>query len=134
MKQKKVEKKKDEWTKIGVVGVDSGQLMICDPGYIDGHWTEEEFTGGGKAKNPLSYNGICQPLLKKSATQVNFPMGHAGLAVAFSSGLGDGLYDVFAKYEELDGWGRRIVEVKIVLLTDEHLDICNQVLMGAPRK
>lgn len=28
---------------MGSVGVDSGQLMICDPGYIDSHWEEEDF-------------------------------------------------------------------------------------------
>ena len=28
---------------IGVVGVDSGQLMICDPCYIDSEWQEKEF-------------------------------------------------------------------------------------------
>lgn len=29
---------------IGHVAVDSGQLMICDPCYIDGQWKHEEFT------------------------------------------------------------------------------------------
>jgi hypothetical protein len=29
--------------KIGVVGVDSGQLLITDPCYIDSHWKKEEF-------------------------------------------------------------------------------------------
>src|SRR3990167_572095 len=26
---------KNKWEEIGIVGVDSGQLLICDPGYID---------------------------------------------------------------------------------------------------
>jgi hypothetical protein len=30
------------WKKIGVVGVDSGQLLICDPCYIDSEWEKEE--------------------------------------------------------------------------------------------
>jgi hypothetical protein len=29
--------------KIGEVGVDSGQLMVCDPCYIDSEWMQEEF-------------------------------------------------------------------------------------------
>ena len=29
--------------KLGVVGVDSGQLIICDPCYIDSQWDQEEF-------------------------------------------------------------------------------------------
>ena len=28
---------------IGVVGVDSGQILICDPCYIDSQWKEEEY-------------------------------------------------------------------------------------------
>jgi hypothetical protein len=28
---------------IGVVGVDSGQILICDPCYIDSEWKKEEF-------------------------------------------------------------------------------------------
>lgn len=29
---------------IGHAGVDSGQILICDPCYIDSEWTQEEFT------------------------------------------------------------------------------------------
>ena len=32
----------DKWKKIGVVGVDSGQLMVCDPCYIDSEWEKED--------------------------------------------------------------------------------------------
>jgi hypothetical protein len=28
---------------IGHVGVDSGQLLLCDPGYIDSQWEKEDF-------------------------------------------------------------------------------------------
>ena len=28
---------------IGIVGVDSGQILICDPCYIDSEWKKEEF-------------------------------------------------------------------------------------------
>lgn len=31
------------WKQIGVVGVDSGQLLVCDPCYIDGEWKDEDF-------------------------------------------------------------------------------------------
>lgn len=34
---------KEEWIKIGEVGVDSGQLMICDPCYIDSMWEKSEY-------------------------------------------------------------------------------------------
>lgn len=33
---------KQKWKQIGVVGVDSGQLLVCDPCYIDSQWTSDE--------------------------------------------------------------------------------------------
>ena len=36
--------------------------------------------------------------------------------MAFSSGLGDGVYDVYATYADVEGWGRRIVSVRIDLM------------------
>ena len=50
---------KNGWTPIGVVGVDSGQLMVCDPCYIDGEWT----------KHKLKYNDM----LKVVATGKEIP-------------------------------------------------------------
>ena len=32
-----------EFELIGHVGVDSGQLLLCDPGYIDSQWEKENF-------------------------------------------------------------------------------------------
>lgn len=56
----------------------------------------------------FSYDAICHNG-GKDFKQINYPLGHAGLGVAFSSGYGDGCYEVWGKYNE-DG---RIVEVKI---------------------
>lgn len=42
--------------------------------------------------------------------------GEVDYGVAFTSGLGDGNYEVFANYEEIDGWGERITKVEIVLI------------------
>ena len=51
----------DDWEQIGEVGVDSGQLMVCDPCYIDGEWEKEDYTGDDKpAKHAFSYNAVCQ--------------------------------------------------------------------------
>ena len=38
-----MEIKKEGWKKIGIVGVDSGQLLLTDPCYIDSQWEEEDF-------------------------------------------------------------------------------------------
>jgi hypothetical protein len=37
-----------KWRKIGEVGVDSGQLMLCDPCYIDSEWSKQEFTASDR--------------------------------------------------------------------------------------
>ncbi len=35
--------KSERLVRIGSITVDSGQVMICDPCYIDDHWKKEEF-------------------------------------------------------------------------------------------
>ena len=142
--------------KLGEVGVDSGQLLICDPCYIDGEWKCEYFsdvrqykhkvtgdilqykidfrnyeevidkygqtmnqlnrTGDWEevkpppAKENFSYNACCRAS-HKGPNQLNYEMGHAGIGVAFSSGYGDGVYNVYG-YENGDG---RIVKVEIIM-------------------
>lgn len=49
--------------------------------------------------------------------------GEVDLGVAFSSGLGDGSYEVVATYKELAGWGERITKVEIILIDDEDMEI-----------
>lgn len=176
--------KKSEIVKLGVVGVDSGQLVICDPAYIESEFqTPNErfssshpiykhkedgklwqfcygekpsvknvnsFTGKysdvieeyGLSPNDLieqglfektnidptphipeaefSYRGICKVTGGNYGGQLNYLKGHAGVAVAFSSGLGDGLYDVFAEIVETN-WGKRIKKVWIECITEKEL-------------
>jgi hypothetical protein len=65
-------------------------------------------------KNNFSYNACAEKTLKDPHYgQLNFKMGHAGVGVVFSSGIGDGLYPVYAKIEEVDGLGKRIMEIRI---------------------
>jgi len=160
--------KKTKWVRIGIVGVDSGQLMVCDPCYIDGEWIPNQappghapviLTAMGRAKFPQlvgsnfvwpfswgSYADVCPELgmsindareqglvedLKYGPTrefsyrgacevshedghdfgQLNFKLGHEGVGVAFSSGYGDGTYQVFGRRNQDD----RIVEVRILM-------------------
>jgi hypothetical protein len=89
---------------IGVVGVDSGQLVITDPCYIDSQWKEEEFTGDGKAKYNFSYNACCQKTIGNENTgQLNFELGHAGVGVVVRTGYGDGVYPVIATIDKTSG-------------------------------
>ena len=83
---------------IGVIGVDSGQIIVCDPCYIDSSWEKEEYDEDN-AKYNFSYNACC----KKQMGQLNFDAGHAGVAVVTPSGFGDGLYPVIATIDKNSG-------------------------------
>ena len=91
---------------IGHVGVDSGQLLITDPCYIDAQWKpHEEVTipeyRSDKLKGQYSYNGCCNATLSDDlGGQLNYDKGHPGIGVALSSGFGDGYYPVEATYED----------------------------------
>lgn len=180
--------------KLGVVGVDSGKLIICDPRYIssefaepdsggksdsmhtiyrnnsDGrlwqftYWCEPSYSNVnafpgtyetiipeyGKTPNQLikegvfvesdldptphipsgefSFRGICK--VTDSANQggqLNYKLGHPGVAVAFRSGFGDGQYEVFAEIIETEDFGERVKKVWIELVTEETTETMNKV-------
>jgi len=70
-----------------------------------------------KVVGSSTYDQICNlTLSEEQAGQLDFPLGHPGLCVAFSSGLGDGVYDVYATYKTIPGWGERIVKVEVELI------------------
>lgn len=175
-----------EIIKIGVVGVDSGQLIICDPCYIEQEFKTEtegffanhahtvyrcvkdgklwQYTYGepssikdvnlfpgsyetvipeySQTPNTLiangtfvetdldptphiedgefSYRGSCKATLSPDGVgQLNYKLGHPGVAVAFRSGLGDGEYNVYAEIGDVKGWGRRVKKVWIDLIEEE---------------
>jgi hypothetical protein len=132
---------------IGYVAVDSGQLMICDPCYIDSEWEKEDFedirvyknehtdrtltygkdfknyeevipeygktmnilisehdwqiTESPASKSGFSYNACSKATLsQKGHGELAFKMGHTGAGLAFSTAYGDGMYPVFAHYDE----------------------------------
>jgi hypothetical protein len=67
-----------------------------------------------------TYDTICDLTCSEDqAGQLNYAMGHDGLAVAFSSGLGDGVYNVYATYKDMGNWGERITKVEIELIEDD---------------
>lgn len=87
-------------TKIGECWVDSGQLMIVDPCYME-KWGGDEFVPSGAeldgepANRKFSYEGCCNVTLGE---------GRAGQldhgAVVSSTGYGDGSYPVYAYYND----------------------------------
>lgn len=105
--------------KIGVVGVDSGQLMVCDPCYLK-EYKNNEYSDDKKTKEgEWSYNTVSQLTCSDSGYgQINYKMGHAGRAVAFRSGYGDGCYPVYA-YLNNEG---RVMKVEIDMGVDDYDD------------
>ena len=87
---------------IGYVGVDSGQLLLCDPCYIDSEWEEEDFDGDNASpKHNFSYKACAQATLSENGYgQLKYKMGHDGVGVAFSTAFGDGVYPVYGKYAD----------------------------------
>jgi len=98
---------------IGGVAVDSGQLMVTDPCYVDSDWRHEPYSIVGEVERSddtlfdYSYDGVCRAT-DGGHGELAFELGHAGAGVAFSTAWGDGIYPVFA--EKHDG---RIVRVYV---------------------
>ena len=187
---RQMKNKKSKIVKLGVVGVDSGQLIICDPAYLENQFQQPDsgeksdhahpvyrnksdgklwqFCYGtkpsiegvnaingtysdiipeyGLSANDLrekglfeetdidptphipeaefSYRGICKATNNNNqGGQLNYLLGHAGVAVAFRTGLGDGTYDVFAEIVDTGYLGERVKKVWVEFITDEELEL-----------
>ena len=94
-------KKKQKTIYIGSVGVDSGQLMVCDPCYIDSHWTKNTQKNGSLDVNTdkFGYTSACKSTLKSKLNGGDCSGDNdSHLAVATSTAFGDGVYNVYQKY------------------------------------
>ena len=114
-----------DWTKIGEVGVDSGMCWIGDPCYVlPRSIAEGEGTSELRDAGFLDWPDMLAAVEAVTPTtkQLNYAKRHPGLAVVFSAGFGDGSYEVFARYADVPGWGRRIAEVKVVFIPEEPSD------------
>lgn len=105
---------------VGYFGVDSGQVMIGDPGYLD-KWKENEI--GDEYSGHYSWAGAC------ASTDDSFIQGGvlkneigAELAVVTRTGLGDGVYPVIAHYVDDKDWGRRIARLEIVFIPEDEIE------------
>lgn len=88
-----------EVVQLGEVAVDSGQLMITDPYYIDSEWLKEPFDAAGTKGNAnnYSYAGASRATFDTGHGELAFPLGYSGAAVAFRTAFGDGLYPVYGE-------------------------------------
>ena len=101
---------------IGQVAVDSGQLLISDPCYIGPKWdVDEDYNPAKPDENgsyPMTYNGCC------GATNSEDGYGQIEKwSLAFASGLGDGVYDVYGTFVNTKDMGRRIAKIEIEMIT-----------------
>ena len=109
---------------IGHIMVDSGQVMVGDPCYLE-QWGGDEFHSHGApdrdyvGTGTYDYDGACTATLSKEQSGV---LGR-GLAIVASSGLGDGSYPVYAEFSDEGSWGRRVSKLVIDFeLEDEEED------------
>lgn len=96
---------------VGSFGVDSGQVMVGDPCYLD-EWKSnrnDEWNLEGKV-GQYSYHGASATTIESSAGVLG-----DGRSVVFSSGYGDGVYPVYVQYNE-DG---RVAKVLIEFIGDD---------------
>jgi len=102
---------------LGVTTVDSGQLIIIDPCYLQ-KWKNDEYN------EKASYNQLCYSNACKASSLKNKggSFGSSAIAIAFQSGLGDGVYRVYAYYKDISkitkskGRDMRIAKIEIDLL------------------
>jgi len=96
---------------VGRVCVDSGQLMIIDPCYLQ-DWKHGDYNCDSDIEGTASnnYEEACFKTL--SEEKCGGVMG--GLGFVFSSGYGDGTYNVYVRY-----FKNLIGEVRIVLINDD---------------
>lgn len=97
-----------DWTLVGNFGVDAGLVWIGDPCYII--HADEQPSAIGKNWGDFCLNlGRSYPTMKS----FKFDAGHEGLGVLCSTGLGDGVYPVYAMIKEDADFGKRIAAIFI---------------------
>ena len=98
---------------LGKFGVDSGQVLIIDPCYVDSEWKQNSKKGTGLDDG--TYGDCCRlTLSKKQGGVLKYKMGHKGLGVVSSTGYGDGEYPVYAIISDEGKFGKRIKELRII--------------------
>jgi len=82
---------------LGNFAVDSGQVMIGDPCYLD-DFENDDYKEDG-VKNNYSYSGSCATTTTKQNGGELLANG-VSVAVVSTTGMGDGIYPVYAVKED----------------------------------
>jgi hypothetical protein len=96
----------EQWRTIGEVCVDSGHIIIGDPCNADD--ASSEWMNNDLDLNECARNGV------RTWQVAN--------AVVAETGLGDGVYEVEARYEDLGEWGKRVAEIRIKFLPHPYFE------------
>lgn len=98
---------------LGYAAVDSGQILIVDPCYLD-EWK------GGESRGDNHYAIACTTTMSKDQGGEMLISNIAGRGVVASSGYGDGNYPVYAEYINTNKKGE-LEDIRIKSLTIEFL-------------
>ena len=99
--------------KIGSIGIDSGQVLIGDPCYLR-DFKNDEYNEETEQGN-FSYSGACNTTTQAASGGVLYGEFGNEAAVVASTGYGDGLYDVFATYNDEN----RVAKLEIIFIEGE---------------
>jgi hypothetical protein len=107
--------KKEQWRTIGEVCVDSAYVVICDPLQATqaSKWCDDYFR-----KTDLNAAAINNQGAAQIVNGGGVPVG-----VVTTTGLGDGIYKVEARYEEHPIWGKRCAEIRIRFLPHPQFEV-----------
>lgn len=100
---------------IGRIGVDSGQVMVVDPCYLD-EWIANKAFEKSDFSKEFSYNQACL----RSCSKLQVGVLGDEMAVVSSTAWGDGTYPVYAIVDERKYGNRKIMG--LVISFDESLD------------
>ncbi len=100
-----------QWQLVGRICTDVAMVILVDPLYIrdrDHTWNKliDHLEGND---NPLIDNDYFNTLSGNEESLYN-------LGIIAKSGIGDGVYEVYAKIGDYEGWGERVWELKVVFL------------------
>ena len=86
-----------EWLFVGHACVDSGTLAIIDPCYV--------ISRGEEIYGWENWHNLFEPYCDN-------------LGVQFTTGFGDGAYEVWAYVVEMGPWGRRVAQVSVCMIAE----------------
>lgn len=115
----------DQAELIGHIGVDSGQMMLVDPCYLDSWSTDDEFAFDASSRDEpentdFSYAGACNVTLSRKLAATL----EQGTAAVCATGFGDGQYPVYVEFSDEGSWGRRVKSMTIVFIGDDEDEEC----------